>query len=62
MEWFLNQPWGRYLEIASYVVTGASGLLLGFSKLTKTDVDDKAVSWVIKVLKYLSLAPKQLKD
>jgi len=62
MEWLLEQPWGRYLEIAAYVVTSASGLLLGYAKLTKTDVDDKAANWLVKVLKFFSLAPKKLQD
>jgi hypothetical protein len=62
MEWFASQPWGRYAEVASYVVTSASALLLGLSKLTKTDWDDKAAAWFLKyplkALKLLSLAPK----
>lgn len=62
MDWLLSQPWGRYLEIAAYVVTGASALLLGVSKLTKTDVDDRAASWLVKALKFFSLAPKKLQD
>lgn len=60
IEFLLSQPWGRYLEVAAYVVTGASAVLLGVSKLTKTDVDDKAASFIIKVLKFFSLAPKKL--
>lgn len=60
MEWITSQPWDRYWLIITTVVTGASGLLLAVSKLTKTDVDDKAANWLIKVLKYLSLAPKKL--
>lgn len=59
-EFLMSQPWGRYLEVVAYVVTGASAVLLGVSKLTKTDIDDKAASWLVKVLKFFSLAPKKL--
>jgi len=60
MEWIMEQPWGRYFEIFSYVVTAASGLLLGASKLSKTDWDDEQAAKLVKVLGYLSLAPKKI--
>lgn len=61
-EFLTDQPWGRYLEVAAYVVSGASALLLGVSKLTKNTVDDKWAARLVKVLKFFSLAPKELKD
>lgn len=59
MEWLTSQPWDRYWLVLTTVVTGASGLLLAVSKITKTDWDDSAAKWLQKVLGYLSLAPKK---
>ena len=62
IDFLTSQPWGRYLEVASYVIAGASALLLGVSKLTKNTVDDKWAARLVKVLKFFSLAPKELRD
>jgi len=63
MDWFTSQPWGRYAEVASYIVTTASAFLLGLSAMTKNKWDDDAAAWFqkypVKALKLLSLAPKK---
>lgn len=50
MEW-LHNNWKDILAIIGGIVTVASTIV----RLTKSDKDDKALSWIIKILVALSL-------
>jgi hypothetical protein len=53
MDWVINN-WTELLQGATYVVAGASALVMLISKATATTVDDDIAGWLGKLKKALN--------